>query len=155
MQKNSVDFYYVSYKYNFHNLLPAHTLWLPLTPTLPLTLPRQPPEWIALLRLNKKTQQIPKLILGKVRASPACLHWNRQGISSILFYFFLFIFFSNVMHGIYLLLRSFRLFFNDNKTRNVSKVHGCPRPALWVNNWPISNLAIILNIFILNVNKPL
>ena len=30
------------------------------------------------------------------------------------------------------------------QTRNVSKVHGCPRLAPLVNNWLISNLAQIL-----------
>ena len=37
--------------------------------------------------------------------------------------------------------------------RNVSKVHGCPRLVLWVNNWPISNLAIFTNIFISNYRQ--
>ena len=32
-------------------------------------------------------------------------------------------------------------------TRNVSKVHECPRLMPWVNNWPISNLATFTNIF--------
>ena len=37
--------------------------------------------------------------------------------------------------------------------RNVSKVHGCPRLVLWVNNWPVSNLAIFTNIFISNYRQ--
>ena len=41
------------------------------------------------------------------------------------------------------------------KTRNVSKVHGCPHLMLSVNNWPISNLDIFTNNFISNFNKPL
>ena len=41
------------------------------------------------------------------------------------------------------------------ETRNVSKVNGYPRFALWVNNWPISNLATFTNIFISNFNTPL
>ena len=34
------------------------------------------------------------------------------------------------------------------ETRNVSKVHGCPRLVPLVNSWPISNLAKFTNIFI-------
>ena len=44
---------------------------------------------------------------------------------------------------------------SEEKTRNVSTVHGCPRLVPWVNNWPISYLATFTNIFISKFNTPL
>ena len=35
----------------------------------------------------------------------------------------------------------------------MSKVHGCPVLVLWANNWPISNLATVTNIFIFKLQQ--